>query len=645
MSIRQANILAVEGGMGFCRRWLWSLALALAFFGVSLAFPGQMAAWGQSLAWAGALPPAPAAKTPITDGDMIGLAMHGKPRFTTTAPASLPEADPNARKGGTLRQIIVGQFDSLNPYSIKGTVGMGAWALNETLMKRSWDEPFSLYCLICKTVALAPDRRSIAFTLRPEARFHDGAPITSADIAFSLAILREKGKPAQRRSYSFVRHIETPSPFYIRFWLDDTADREQALLLGLMPILPKHYWQNKDLSAISHTPPLGSGPYRLVKSDMGRQLIYERDPHYWGAELWVNKGYYNFDTLIYDYYRDQDVALEAFNAGEADWWREASPARWQSQLTGPAFTQGVLIKQAFDQKRPAAMRGFFLNSRRPIFADRRVREALNAAFDFDWINKSFLGGQNKRIESWFANTPLAAQGPPSAGELALLKPWQGELSAAVFADAPRPRQIDGLGNRGRRENLRYADLLLQAAGWVLKDGRRQNSQGKALEFEIILNASQHSEEKLALEWGRGLARLGVRASVTSLESGLYQNRLREFDFDVMVGQILSTLSPGSEQLLYHGSEAADNPGSRNYVGLKIPAIDALALAVANAESLQALQTATKALDRVLRSEWGVVSWGYTPKDYLAFRANLRYPQPIPLYGTVIETWWQEAPSP
>ncbi len=454
--------------------------------------------------------------------------MHGEPRYAAGF-SHFDYADPSAPQGGVFRNAATGTFDTLNPFIVRGRAALGLGYVSESLMQRSWDEPFSLYGLIAESITVPDDRSWVEFTLRPEARWHDGVPITPADVLFSWRTLRDHGRPNHRSYYGKVAHAEQTGERTVRFTFKASADpeapgdREMPLIMGLMPILPEHAWKTREFDRTTLEPPLGSGPYRVARFEPGRSIVYERVPDYWGRDLAVNRGQYNFAEIRYDYYRDDGVALEAFKADAYDFRRETDPTKWATGYDFPAAHDGRVKVELLPHGRPEPMRALIFNTRRPQFADRAVREALGYALDFEWMNRTLFHGAYRRTASYYPNSELAASGPPSPAELAVLEPLRGNLPPEVFGPAYVPPATDGSGPTGLRGNLRKAQELLASAGWTVRDGLLRNAQGAALEFEILLVSS--ADEKVALEFARALQQIGVTAKVRTVDSAQYQARL------------------------------------------------------------------------------------------------------------------------
>lgn len=578
--------------------------------------------------------PDPTQEAPATHG----LALFDDPKYGPGF-QHLTYANPAAPKGGTLRQAATGAFDNLHPFLITGQAAARLNLTYDTLMRRVWDEPFSVYALIAESVVLSPDRRRMEFRLNPAARFHDGHPVTAEDVRFSLEALRTHGRPNTRRTYGLVDKIETPDDHSVIFHLDPAAERELPLVLAMLPVLPAHYWADKEFGDTTLTPPLGGGPYRIASIDPGRQIIYQRVDDYWGADLPVNRGHYNFDRVQIEYFRDNDVALEAFKAGETDFRREGDPTAWATRYDVPGSAGQALNLEELAHQRPDWARALIMNTRRTPLDDLRVRQALDLAFDFEWLNRAVFRGAYKRIESYFPNSELAATGTPTAGEATLLEPFADTLPAAVFNDAYSAPQTDGSGMAGRRGNLRHAIALLREAGWQLKGGKLVDADGEQMQLEILIQTG--AEEGIVLEWTRTLARLGIKAGIRSVDATQFRQRLNAFDYDVVLYRWINTLSPGLEQRLYWGSEFADQQGSRNYAGVRSEAVDALAAGIANAESREDLITHAHALDRVLTHNHYAVLLYHLGHDLVAYWDPVQRPENTPLYGLVIEAWWAD----
>lgn len=564
-----------------------------------------------------------------------GIAMHGEPKYPPGF-RHLDYANPDAPKGGELRLGSVGTFDTLHSHIIKGSPAAGRNLYTETLLQRVWDEPFTLYGRLAQSVEVPEDRSWVAFTLNPAARFSDGSRVTIDDVIFSLEMIRTHGRPNSRATYKKIIEIERPGNNTVKFLFADGSDRELPLLIGgFLPILSKTYWQGRDFTKTTLEPPLGSGPYVVEHIDPGRRIVYRRNLNYWGKEIPVNIGHYNFDLISYDYYRDSNIALEAFKAGDFDQRYEFDANRWATGYDFPAAQDGRVILEEFDHGIPSGLRAFAFNLRRPMFQDRRIRRALATVFDFEWINKTLLQGAYERTRSMFDNSNMAPVGEPTGAELALLDPWRQQLPSEVFGEPYQPPTTDASGNN--RTNLRQAMVLLNEAGWQIREGKLVSAVGQPFEFEILLRSS--SNEKLALAYKNSLSRLGIEVAVRLVDSSQYQARMEQYDFDMAYRRWGVSLSPGNEQQNYWSSIAAASPGSRNAVGVSNPAMDAIIDALVGAYSRTDLVDAARAIDRILMWEQYVVPLYHRSGFRVAYWNTLAHPKLNSTYGPVIETWW------
>ncbi|WAJ39755.1 ABC transporter substrate-binding protein [Pseudomonas sp. GOM7] len=653
--------------------------------------------------------------------------------------------NPDAPKGGTLREAGFGGFDSLNPFISKGVPADDIGLIYDTLTVQSLDEPFTAYGLVAESIEKAPDNAWVRFHLRKAARFHDGMPITAEDVKFTFDTLMSKGSPMYRGYYAGVERVEVESPHSVRFIFKHTGNRELPLILGQLPVLPEHWWNELDNSQSEQAPrlgdealqaklettednrsillslpqdarlndkqplslellrrnlqfasqgeaalaaiakvsedapqtlrlelrqpaddnllealrqlpllppkrdfsksnldaPLGSGPYRVGEVRAGRSIRYERVKDWWAKDLPVSRGFYNFDAIQFDYYRDNTVALEALKAGQFDYWLEMSAKNWATAYSTPAVANGQLIKEEILNRNPTGMQGFIFNTRRALFQDRRVREALSLLFDFEWANKRLFNGAYTRTRSYFDNSELGSSGLPSEAELAILEPLRGKIPAEVFSEEFRVPQTDGSGII--REQQRRAYQLLQQAGWRIDGDRMLDAQGKPVSFEFLL--AQAEFERVLLPFKRNLADLGIDMVIRRVDVSQYINRLRSRDFDMIVGGFAQSNSPGNEQREYWHSSSADNPGSRNFIGLKDPAIDKLVEELINADSRQDLINHTRALDRVLLwghyviPNWHIKTWR------VAYWNRFEHPKVTPLYDIGLHTWWERTDLP
>ncbi len=573
-----------------------------------------------------------------------GVAMHGTVKYAPDF-KHFEYTNINAPKGGKLTLSAQGTFDSLNPYIVKGTPAaglsfLGADMITESLMEQSHDEPFSMYGLIAESIELPEDRSWVAFNIRPQAKWHDGQPITAEDVVWTFNTLIEKGTPFFKAYYGDVDNVTAPTASRVKFTFKHSGNAELPLIISQLPVLPKHYWTDDahSFGSTTLTPPLGSGPYIIDKIDAGRSISYKRAPNWWGKDLPINKGRYNFDVIEYDYYRDGNVALEAFFAHEYDVRLENTAKLWESSYNVPAVDRGEIIKQELEHGRPAGMQGFVMNTRRPIFQDINVRKALAYAFDFEWSNKQFAYGAYKRTNSYFANSDLASSGLPSAKELEILAPYRSKIPDEVFTTTYKAPKSDGSGNN--RRNLRSAMKILDEAGYKLgPDGIRvHETTGQRLSFEII--DSNPVFERWVLPFVQNLKRLGVETSFRVVDSAQYQNRMNDFDFDMTISVFGQSSSPGNEQRDFWGSAKADMPGSRNYIGVKDPVVDELIEGIINATSRDDLVVKTRALDRVLLHSYYIIPHWHYNKWRIAYWSHLEHPETLsPLSPSITDTWW------
>jgi microcin C transport system substrate-binding protein len=559
------------------------------------------------------------------------LAMNGQPKYGPDF-THFDYAFPDAPKGGTVRLAAIGTFDSFNPFIVKGNSADGLGLLFDTLTEQSLDEPFTEYGLLADRIVLAPDRSFMTFHLREEARFHDGSPVTAADVAFTFRTLVELGNPHYAQYYADVERIDVVDAQTVTFVFKANSSQELPLILGQLPVLSEASWQGRDFSASGLDVPMGSGPYRIGEFKAGQRLTFVRDPGYWGRDLPVNRGRHNFDTIIYDYYRDLTVTLEAFKAGEYDFRQEYNSKQWATGYTGPAVNAGMIRTESVPHKLSQGMQAFVFNTRRAIFADPLVRQALNFAFDFEWSNKNLFYGQYARSTSFFSNSDMASSGLPSEEERAILEPLG--LPAEVYMQEISLPVTDGSGNI--RENLRTAADLLRRAGWSVEGGKLVKD-GQPFVFEMLL--VQPDFERVVLPFQRNLARLGITMSVRMVDTSQYLERLRGFDFDMIVSSFPQSLSPGNEQRSFWHSASADMPGSRNYCGIKNPAIDTLVDLVIAAPDRDALILRCKALDRALLWGWYVIPHWHSTYWRVAFWDKFGRPEKLADYGLDFQSWW------
>lgn len=544
--------------------------------------------------------------------------------------------NPDAPKGGTMRMESIGTFDTLNPFVVKGVPAAGIGAVFDTLMARGEDEASTDYPLVAESAELAPDRRSVIYNLNPKARFNDGTPITPADVVWSFETLRDKGAPLYRFYYADVTKVEVVGDHAVKFTFKSGENRELPAILSELPVLSKAYWANRDFEKTTLDPPLGSGPYKIASVDPGKSITYQRVDNYWGKDLPVNKGRYNIDTIRYDYYRDATVALEAFKAGAYDIRQENSSKNWAIGYEGPALRDGLIKKVSIPNLNPSGMQGWAYNLRRPLFEDPLVREALAYAFDFEWSNQNLFYGSYTRTRSYFDNSELAATGVPQGDELKILEPFKGQIPDEVFTkEYNPPKYTDSFTIR---DGLRNALGLLKQAGWSFKGEQLVNDKsGQPFKFEILNEDPQM--ERITLPFIQNLKRLGITATLRTVDVSQYQQLMNNFDYDMTVVVIGQSLSPGNEQREFFGSAAADQPGSQNLIGVKSKVIDQLIDELIHAQTRADLVAHVRALDRVL--QWGhyVIPQFHLPDFWIAYWDKFRRPQVSPKYAPGLDTWW------
>jgi peptide/nickel transport system substrate-binding protein len=567
------------------------------------------------------------------------IAMHGEPAMPEGF-ASFPYVNPEAPKGGRRVQGVLGTFDSLNPLIVKGVSvpEMRSYVI-EGLMARGYDEPFTLYGLLASTVETDAERSYVTFGLNPAAKFSDGKPVTADDVIFTWQLLRDHGRPNYQTYYSKVVKAEALDDRTVRFDLYGSNDRELPLILGLMPVLPKHATDPATFEDTSFRPMLGSGPYVVQTVDPGHSVTLKRDPNYWGRDLPVNRGYWNFDTIRLDYYRDANSQFEAFKKGLYDIRIETDPGRWVSAYDFPAARDGRVVKDGVRDGLPKGMLGLVFNTRRPLFADIRVRQALMTLFDFEWINTNLFFGQYSRTTSYFEGSELSSHGV-SAGERerALLAPFPGAVTPEILNGTWSPPATDGSGRD--RDMLKRAIALLEAAGYTL-DGRQLRNQATGAPFRFEIMVTTRDQERLALQYAQNVKRAGITADVRSVDATQYEQRRLTYDFDMIQNRWDESLSPGNEQAFYWGSAAADQDGTRNYMGVKSDAADAMIAALLRAKSRAEFVDAVRALDRVLLSGTYVIPLYHSAEQWIARWTTMRHPDRTALSGFLPETWWTQ----
>ncbi len=573
-----------------------------------------------------------------------GISMYGEPALPPDF-VSLPYANAAAPKGGKITLGNAGGFDSLNPFVRKGTV---PWQLrfftHESLMGRSWDEPFALYGLLAESIEVPEDRAWVEFTLRAEARFADGSPVTVEDVIFSYQVLGTEGHPRYHGLYRQIESIEAVGPRSVRMTFN-TENRELALLAGMRPILSRAQWEGKDFAAAPLAEiPLGTGPYTVTGYEANRQVTLTRNPDYWGADLPFRRGTYNFDEIRIDFYGDTSVLFEAFKAGEISAVREFNAETWKTQYDFPAVDDGRVVKSTFPHQKPSGMTGFAMNIRRAPFDDWRVRDALITAFNFEYINETLTGGALPRISSYFSNSTLAMQpGPAPAGVAALLAPHAADLLPGTLEGYRLPV---GNGSARNRAGIRAAMARLAEAGYTAEDGTMRDANGKALAFRILLSKGNTEHDKIASLYIQALKRLGITAEIEAVDNAQYVARTAAFDYDMTAFRRALSLSPGNEQRFYWGSEAAASEGSGNLIGIASPVVDGLIDAMLAARSAQDFTDATRALDRVLTAGRYVIPFWQFNEGLIAHDARMKVPQVLPIYGDgpyfMPQMWWWDA---
>lgn len=576
----------------------------------------------------------------LTSGAMAepkhGIAMHGEPALAPDF-THLPYANPGAPQGGQLRMAMVGSFDSVNQFIVKGTSDIRVRTyVTESLMARSWAEPFSLYGLLAESIDVAEDRQTFTFKLRPEAKFSDGTPVTAADVVFSMETLRDKGRPNFKNSYSKIIKVETPDDRTIVFH-QDSGDRELPLIMGLMPILSKAYWQERKFDETTLDPIVGSGPYVIAEVKPGESITYKKNPDYWAKDLPIAKGFWNFDEVKVDYYRDANAAFEAFKSGLVDFRIETDPARWASGYDFPAATEGKVTTEKIDARWPAPASGFVFNTRRRIFDDPRVREALIMAFDFEWANANLFGGAYQRTYGFYSGSDLSSQG------LAV-----NNLEKAVLGDAfehLRPDFQDGSyklpvsdGSGRDRKMLRKAVGMLAEAGWTITDKGLTNAAGDQFAFTIAVRFKD--EEKLALHFQRTLKAIGIQADVRLVDAAQFASIQKTYDYDMIPATWYNSLSPGNEQMFYFGSDGRTVEGTRNYPGIADPAVDRAIQAMLDARTSEDFVAAVHAEDRLLVSGFYTVPLFDAGGQWVARWNYIGRPDTQPLPGFETTTLWR-----
>jgi len=570
------------------------------------------------------------------------IAMHGRPALPPGFD-HLPYADPEAPKGGRIVFGVQGTFDSLNPLIVLGVAPDAVPKyVQQSLLYRSADEPFTAYGLLASRIELDPDRTRLAFEIDARATFSDGRPVTAEDVLFTVEMLKTKGKPFHRSSLAGVTNTSAPSPRRVEFELGDGSNRELPLLIGSLPIFASHATDAETFGETSFKPALGSGPYVVSEVRPGESLILKRRKDFWAAELPVMRGLFNADEIRYDFYRDSNALFEAFKAGLCDIRLESDPTRWMTGYDIPAVRQGRILRETLHFDTPKGMTGLVFNTRRPVFADIRVREALGLLFDFEWVNRNLFHGVYRRAGSFFSDSELSALGVAAdAREKALLAPFPGAVREDVLSGAWRPSETDGSGRD--REQARKALDLLNAAGFTLRDGTLRDGEGEPFTFEITV--TNRPQERLALNYAQSLGRLGIAAQVRLIDDVQYWRRLSAFDFDMVQWTWPASASPGNEQIGRWGSANAGRKGALNYAGVKSPAVDAVLQTLLKAREREDFVAAVRTLDRLLISGFYVVPLYYLPDTWFAHARDVVLAGRQPAYFLSNETLARRSAPP
>jgi microcin C transport system substrate-binding protein len=546
--------------------------------------------------------------------------------------------NPDAPKGGELRGWELDSFDNLNPLILKGVAAQNLSLTFQSLMARGKDEPDAVYADLAESAELGPGNAWVAFSIHPQARFSDGSPVTAEDVVFTIESAKSDGHPLYQLVLRDVESVTAEGQRRVVFRFAETESRRDLpLTVAQMPILSKAWFRNRDFASPTMEPLLGSGPYRISRIDAGRSIVFERVKDWWAKDLPVNKGRHNFDWFRDDYYRDRDIAAEAFFAGEYDFREEVTARVWATGYQGkPAFDAGRIKREVLKDETPSGVQAWFLNARKPHLADARIRQALNLAYDYEWANKTLFYSLYKRTRSMFENSDLAATGLPSEAELKLLEPFRGKIPPEVFTAEFRPPHTDGSGNN--RENLKQAQALLLEAGWKISNGKLVDTKGRPFELEFMLY--EPSFQRIINPFARNLERIGITVSIRVVDIATFENRMRSFDYDVMSRRFIQPLTPGIEQRNYWSSKSAATVGSFNFSGVNDPAVDDLVEHIVKAQNRDELRAATRALDRVLMWGWYVVPHWYSGTFKLGYWDRFARPARKPVYDVgLTDTWW------
>ncbi len=590
-----------------------------------------------------ALGTAPVFAASAQRGDSVHALAWGAEPALAPGFTHFPYVNPDAPRGGTLSLDGFGSFDKLNPFTLKGVVAAGVSTLMfDTLAEQSDDEPFTMYGLLAESMSFAADGLSITFRLNPRATFSNGDPVLAADVKHSFEMLMGKlAHPRFRNFFGEVKAVTTPEARTVRFEFK-RRNHELHMILGSLPVFSRKWGGGKPFDQIVQDEPIASGPYAVERIDWGKSIVYRRRADYWAEGLPVRRGMFNFERVAYTYFKDEVARLEGFKAGQFDWIFENSAKNWARGHTGPRYRSGEILKREFVHSNSAGIQGFAMNTRRPLFADRRVRLALAQAFDFQWMNRQVFYGQYSRSPSYFTNSEMQARGVPGPDELALLEPLRAQLPPEVFAEAPEPP--DTVAPATLRDNLRRAIELMREAGWTIAaDGVMRNAKGEPFAFEVV--SYSKALERVAVPWVRNLEKLGIQAKMRITDPVLFQKRIDDFDFDVTVISMGASQTPGNELVDRFASASASQKGADNAAGVRDPAVDALLNTLLASESRAELVTAARALDRVLRHGWYLVPHFYSARHRVAYRDQFGIPATLPKYYSapnwVLKTWWMK----
>jgi len=565
------------------------------------------------------------------------IAMHGEPKYNEDF-LNVEYIDINSLKGGSIVRSAIGTFDSFNPFTLKGTAAIGIGALYETLTTGSSDEAFTEYGLLAETIEWPDDRSWVSYDIRKEAKWHDGKKITADDVVWTFNTLMEKGHPFYSYYYGDVAEVIKENEQKVRFNFKTNTNKELVLIIGQLPVLPKHYWEDRNFEDTTLEIPIGSGPYKIKSFDSGRSITYELNNEYWGFKnkIPIKVGKDNFGTIRYDYYKDRGIEREAFKSGEIDFFSENSSKEWATSYNINSIKNGLIIKELIQHENPQGMQGFAFNIRKDKFKDRRVRKALSYAFDFEWSNKNLFFDAYIRTDSFFENSELASSGLPSKEELNYLNPYFDLLPKEIFSEEFKNPVTDGSGYM--RNQLQEASILLKDAGWDLINGQlKHSSTNEIFEFEILLRSPAF--ERIVLPFRDNLEKLGINVIVRTIDSAEYQKKIETFDFDMIVQTFSQSLSPGNEQRSFWGSDAADTNGSRNVIGIKNYAVDGLVESLINAKDREELITITRALDRVLLWNYYVIPQWHISSYRVLYWDFFDQPARKPKYSLGFDTWW------